>query len=222
MGNIGSGSGSSYPGTLDTQTAVEVDSPAAGKTKARAAVPNDLAACVLAIETELGTNPKGSKADVKTFLQVQHNTDGTHSAITASATITDMNGNVVYGAVTGEASATASAASVSLNLGTLKSGDRIWVSGQADGVNTGNAVSGRGIQIAKSAGTATIVFQNSKTALNNLFPFNNPTTGTEGYNIGGVCQVTGNGTLTLQFTILGTTPNTSITSEIYAYFLKKQ
>lgn len=57
MGNIGSGSGSSYPGALDTQSAVEVDSPSAGKTLARAAVPNDLASAVIAIETTLGANP---------------------------------------------------------------------------------------------------------------------------------------------------------------------
>ena len=77
MSELGSGSGSSYPGSLDTDSTVEVDSPSASKTLARAAVPNDLAAAVVAIETELGTDPAGTKTDVKTFLQIDHNTDGT-------------------------------------------------------------------------------------------------------------------------------------------------
>lgn len=78
MGEIGSGTGSSYPAALDTDNTPEVNSPAAGKTKARAEVPNDLAACIVAIETELGTDPAGTLTNVKTFLQTEHNTDGTH------------------------------------------------------------------------------------------------------------------------------------------------
>lgn len=53
---LGAGNGTSYPSSLDT-AGTEVDSPAAGKTKVRAAVPNDLYAAVVAIETALGTNP---------------------------------------------------------------------------------------------------------------------------------------------------------------------
>lgn len=44
----------------------------------RAAVPNDLSAAVVAIETELGTDPAGTLTNVKTYLQTEHNTDGTH------------------------------------------------------------------------------------------------------------------------------------------------
>jgi len=77
MGEIGSGGGSGYPAALDTNSSLEVDSPAAGKTKARADVPNDLAAACVAIETELGTDPAGSLADVKTRLAVSINDDGT-------------------------------------------------------------------------------------------------------------------------------------------------
>ena len=58
MGEIGSGNGSSYPTTLDTDTTQEVNTPNSGKTKARAEVPNDLGAAVVAIETELGTDPQ--------------------------------------------------------------------------------------------------------------------------------------------------------------------
>ena len=79
MSEIGSGSGSAYPGTLDTNANVEVDAPNAGKTKAKAAIVNDLAACILAIETELGTDPAGSKATVVARLDQEHNADGSHN-----------------------------------------------------------------------------------------------------------------------------------------------
>lgn len=78
MGEIGSGTGSSYPAALDTNNTLEVNSPNAGKTKARAEVPNDLGGAVVAIETELGTDPAGSVANVKTYLQTEHGADGTH------------------------------------------------------------------------------------------------------------------------------------------------
>ena len=74
MAEIGAGGGSGYPGALDTNSTLEVD----GSTLARADVPNDLAAAVIAIQTELGTDPAGTKTDVKTFLQASHQTDGTH------------------------------------------------------------------------------------------------------------------------------------------------
>lgn len=80
MAELGAGSGSGYPAVLDTDNTLEVNSPNAGKTKARAEVPNDLAAAIVAIETELGINPAGSLTDVKTFLQTDHDADGTHSA----------------------------------------------------------------------------------------------------------------------------------------------
>ena len=78
MAELGAGSGSSYPTSLDTNSVVEVDSPATGKTKVRADVPNDLAASIIAVQTELGTDPAGTKADVKTFLQIDHQTSGKH------------------------------------------------------------------------------------------------------------------------------------------------
>ena len=82
MSELGSGSGSSYPGSLDTDSTLEINSPNAGKTKARAEVPNDLAAAIIAVQTELGTDPAGTATNVKTFLQAEHATDGTHSDIT--------------------------------------------------------------------------------------------------------------------------------------------
>ena len=82
MSELGSGSGSSYPGSLDTDSTLEINSPNAGKTKARAEVPNDLAAAIIAVQTELGTDPAGTATNVKTFLQAEHATDGTHTDIT--------------------------------------------------------------------------------------------------------------------------------------------
>jgi len=82
MANIGSGGGTGYPSAIDTQSP-----PESGATLARSDVPNDLAAAVIAIETELGTNPSGSEADVKTFLQTEHDVDGSHGAITPTKII---------------------------------------------------------------------------------------------------------------------------------------
>ena len=78
MSELGAGSGSSYPGGLDTNAAIEVNSPNPGKTKAKAEVINDLAAAIIAIETELGVDPAGSKATVVARLDTEHNADGSH------------------------------------------------------------------------------------------------------------------------------------------------
>ena len=80
MSELGSGNGTSYPASLDVDNTVEVDS----STTARADVPNDLAAAIIGVQTELGTDPAGSATDVKTFLQVQHSATGAHSAVTAT------------------------------------------------------------------------------------------------------------------------------------------
>jgi hypothetical protein len=106
MGEIGSGGGSSYPTSLDTDTSQESTS-----TVARADVPNDLASAVVAIQTELGTDPAGTKTNVKTFLQTEHATNGTHGAITATSIVSSGNvtvngGKVEWDVGTDEASAT--------------------------------------------------------------------------------------------------------------------
>lgn len=77
---IGSGNGTIYPGAIDVNAIPEVNSPNAGKTKARKEPIEDLTAAVIAIETELGTDPAGALVDVKTFLQAQHQTNGTHKS----------------------------------------------------------------------------------------------------------------------------------------------
>ena len=78
MAEIGNGLGSGYPGSLDTNTAIEVDAPSAAKTKAKAAIVNDLASAILAIETELGVDPAGSQATVVARINQEHIADGTH------------------------------------------------------------------------------------------------------------------------------------------------
>lgn len=77
MAEIGDNTGTSYPAGIDTNTSLEVNN----ATKARAAVPNDLAAAVIAVQTTLGTNPQGTATDVKTRLAKEHNNDGTHPAL---------------------------------------------------------------------------------------------------------------------------------------------
>ena len=80
MSEIGSGNGSSYPGSIDTNSVAEVNSPNAGRTRARKEVVEDLSAAVIAIENELGTDPAGSLSNVKTYLQTEHQVDGTHKS----------------------------------------------------------------------------------------------------------------------------------------------
>lgn len=97
MSEIGSGSGSGYPAAIDTNNTPEVDSPDAGKTKVRADVPNDLAAAIIAIQTELGLNPAGTLTDLVTWLQTEHGTDGTHDNTTVA---TLAGGQTFTGAMT--------------------------------------------------------------------------------------------------------------------------
>ena len=65
---LGAGDGTGYPDAIDTDTSVEVDYPDPLATTARAAVPNDTNAAVIAIETELGINPSGAYDTVKARL----------------------------------------------------------------------------------------------------------------------------------------------------------
>src|SRR3972149_6921085 len=81
MAEIGAGGGSSYPGALDINAVTEVNAPNVGKTKATKEVVEDLTAATIAIETELGIDPAGTVADVKPFLQTQHDPNGTHPLI---------------------------------------------------------------------------------------------------------------------------------------------
>lgn len=74
MANITTTGTTGYPSAIDTRTALADG--AAGDLIV-SAHPNGLGAAVLAIETELGTDPAGTVADVKTRLDVSQNNDGT-------------------------------------------------------------------------------------------------------------------------------------------------
>jgi hypothetical protein len=75
MAELGAGNGSDYPSAIDTDNVLE-----SATTDVRFNVPNDSNAAIVAIETELGTDPAGSLSDVKTYLQTEHNADGTHDS----------------------------------------------------------------------------------------------------------------------------------------------
>lgn len=59
MAELGAGSGTGYPSAIDSNVTVETTND-----YARIQVANDLAAAIVAIETELGISPKGSYATV--------------------------------------------------------------------------------------------------------------------------------------------------------------
>lgn len=64
MSEIGTGDGTDYPATLDTNNALEQNSNQSSPTLNRAEVVNDLASAIVAIQTELGLNPAGSFSTV--------------------------------------------------------------------------------------------------------------------------------------------------------------
>lgn len=76
MAEIGTGGGSGYPSSKDTNNLIEYDHESANKTKVRANVVNDLAAALVAIEGELGTDPAGNQTDLKTRLAKSMAADG--------------------------------------------------------------------------------------------------------------------------------------------------
>lgn len=83
---IGDGLGIDWPASQDTDNTKEVDSPNPGATVASSKALNDVIALALAISLELGTDPAGTLADVKTWLQLEHNTNGTHKPLSDNLT----------------------------------------------------------------------------------------------------------------------------------------
>ena len=76
MSVLGEGNGPSWPSSVDTRE-TQVDQPAVGKTLVDANLLNDILKALIAIETELGTDPAGSLTDLKTRLAILLNSDGT-------------------------------------------------------------------------------------------------------------------------------------------------
>lgn len=81
MAEIGAGGGSGYPGVIDTDATLETTSDFA-----RIAVPNDLAAAIVAIQGELGVDPAGTYSTVVLRLDGMM-AKGHSSARPAAATI---------------------------------------------------------------------------------------------------------------------------------------
>ncbi len=71
MPELGSGSGTGYPAAIDSDAILET-----AADYARIAVPNDLAAAIVAIETELGVAPSGGYATVVARLNTVSHTSG--------------------------------------------------------------------------------------------------------------------------------------------------
>lgn len=84
MSELGAGSGSGYPGAIDTTT-TEANDP--GGTVVDADKVNDLADAILKIQAELGVDPAGTLATVLAYLGVEHKTTGKHSDVTADSLV---------------------------------------------------------------------------------------------------------------------------------------
>ena len=95
MANFTNTGTTGYPGVIDTRTAL---TDGATGDVIVANHPNGLGAAVLALETELGTDPAGSVVDVKTRLAVALNDNGTvkSSVISAGAGITTSYASGVF------------------------------------------------------------------------------------------------------------------------------
>ena len=180
MGELGSGDGSSFPESLDTNSILEVDSPAAEKTLVRADIPNDIAAAIIAIETELGINPAGSLVDLKTRLAVSLNDDGSikDPELSAIAGLVSAADKLAYFTGSGTASLTgltafartilddANAAAVRTTIGAgTGSGDMVGSNNLSDVTNVATA---RTILGAAASGSNSDI--TALTALTNITP----------------------------------------------------
>ena len=212
MAEIGAGSGSGYPGALDTNSSLEVDS----STLARADVPNDLAAAIVAIETELGTDPAGTKTDVKTFLQVSHQTDGTHwtrSAKTSNYTVTTSDNMTLFEASTSGGNITFTLPSLSsatdnflLAFKKTHASNSMIIDGNSsetiDGATTQTYTSDDDYVIIWSNGTDNWMIVSETGGLANVVEDTTP-------QLGGNLDVNGNSVVTASNANLSITPNGS-------------
>ena len=87
MTELGAGNGTGYPAATDTNDTPEVDSPAAGKTLARADVPNDHSAAIIAMQTR-SRFKKG--ADLPSATTLTLGSDGSYFDVTGTTTITGI------------------------------------------------------------------------------------------------------------------------------------
>jgi hypothetical protein len=125
-------------------------------------------------------------------------------------------------AMTGEASATSATSPVTLDLGTVTTGDRIFVTVSAS-LSLATNANYAYVIAEKSSGTATITLQNGYSRLSNLASGSSASgIAIEGLpTVSGIMQVTAGGTLVIKGTCAGSPTSLSSVS-IYAFFLKKQ
>lgn len=71
MAELGAGGGSGYPAAIDTDGTQE-----SGSTLTSFNLVNDMAAAVIAVQAELGTDPAQNLSTLKAFLAVDHDADG--------------------------------------------------------------------------------------------------------------------------------------------------
>jgi len=141
MAQLGAGSGTGYPTALDTAS-TEVDSPAAGKTRVRAAVANDLYAAVIAVQTELGVDVAGSAADLVTRLALSLEDTG------YLKDIADSNGNELI-----KWTATSSAVN-EVTIANAATGNNPSFTASGDDANIGINLVPKGTGAVQAAGTA--------------------------------------------------------------------
>jgi hypothetical protein len=94
LSNVTTSGTTSYPGAIDTRTAL-VDGPSGDEIVANH--PNGLGAAVIAVETELGTDPAGSATDVKTRLDTSQNASGTIKRTGAAWGVTITDNQILIG-----------------------------------------------------------------------------------------------------------------------------
>jgi len=93
MAELGEGAGSGYPSALDTNNILEYDKESSEKTLIRADVVNDLAAAIVAIQGELGTDPAGNENTVAGLLSY---ISASATAFTASDTTPSVSGAGIF------------------------------------------------------------------------------------------------------------------------------
>ncbi len=165
MAELLDGNGSSYPSSIDTNNDPAVDN----VTLIAADHPNDLAAAIIAVQTELGTDPAGSQTNVKTRISNQHSTAGAHStsSVVTSGDTQLITSNKVFTKLNFEATDTGSANAYAFALnGSLAAyTDGLEVRGRVANTNTGTstiAVNGLSAEIIWTPNGVALVGQELK------------------------------------------------------------
>ena len=90
---LGSGSGTGYPSALDTNDKLEYNRESAEKTLASADIVNDLAAAIIAVQTELGVSPSGTATSIADLLEYF---EASFTAFTSGDTTPSISGGQLF------------------------------------------------------------------------------------------------------------------------------